>query len=61
MAKVMAVVCNLCADCSGKEHHVLNPAYGNAGSELVRYTSGRVCLTGDGFVGIASSRNVPCA
>ena len=57
----MTVVGNLFTDCSGKEHHVLNLAYGNAGSELVRYISGRVRLAGDGFVGIASSRNAPCA
>ena len=57
----MAVVGNLFTDCSGKEHHVLNLAYGNAGSELVRYASGRVRLIGGGFVGIASSRNAPCA
>jgi hypothetical protein len=61
MAKAMAVVGNLITDCSGEEHHVPNPAYGNAGSELVRYASGRVRLIGDGFVGIASSRNAPCA
>ncbi len=56
----MAVVCDLLTDRSGEEHHVPNPAYGNAGSELVRYASGRVRLTRDGFVGIASSRNAPC-
>ena len=45
---------------SSKEHDVLNLAYGNAGSGTSA-ASGRVRLIGDAFVGIASSRNAPCA